>query len=59
VSLFWKILVAFMIAMTITSVGAIYVDLMDREPVIPQSDFEGRLKSSARFAALAAAASAS
>jgi two-component system OmpR family sensor kinase len=42
VSLFWKIFVSFMIAMTITSVGAIYVTYQIVSRPLTQSDFEGR-----------------
>jgi len=42
VSLFWKIFVSFMIAMTITSVGAIYVTYRIVSRPFTQSDFEGR-----------------
>ena len=41
-SLFWKIFVSFMIAMTITSVGAIYVTYRIVSRPFTQSDFEGR-----------------
>ena len=41
-SLFWKIFVSFMIAMTITSVGAIYVSFQIVSRPLTQSDFEGR-----------------
>jgi two-component system sensor histidine kinase CpxA len=42
VSLFWKIFVSFMIAMTITSVGAIYVTYQIVSRPLTQSEFEGR-----------------
>jgi signal transduction histidine kinase len=42
VSLFWKIFVSFMIAMTITSVGAIYVTYQLVSRPLTQTDFEGR-----------------
>jgi signal transduction histidine kinase len=42
VSLFWKIFVSFMIAMTITSVGAIYVTYRIVSQPLTQTDFEGR-----------------
>jgi two-component system sensor histidine kinase CpxA len=42
VSLFWKIFVSFMIAMTITSVGAIYVTYQIVSRVETRTDFEGR-----------------
>jgi signal transduction histidine kinase len=42
VSLFWKIFVSFMIAMTITSVGAIYVTYRIVSRPLTQTDFEGR-----------------
>jgi two-component system sensor histidine kinase CpxA len=42
VSLFWKIFVSFMIAMTITSVGAIYVTYRIVSRPFTQTDFEGR-----------------
>ncbi len=41
-SLFWKIFVSFMIAMTITSVGAIYVTYRIVSRPFTQTDFEGR-----------------
>ena len=41
-SLFWKIFVSFMIAMTITSVGAIYVTYRIVSRPLTQTDFEGR-----------------
>lgn len=41
-NLFWKIFVSFMIAMTITSVGAIYVSFQIVSRPLTQSDFEGR-----------------
>ncbi|HET7608049.1 MAG TPA: ATP-binding protein [Gammaproteobacteria bacterium] len=41
-SLFWKIFVSFMIAMTITSVGAIYVTVQLVNQPLTLSDFEGR-----------------
>jgi two-component system sensor histidine kinase CpxA len=40
--LFWKIFVSFMIAMTITSVGAIYVTYRIVSRPLTQTDFEGR-----------------
>ena len=40
--LFWKIFVSFMIAMTVTSVGAIYVSFRLANQPITQADFEGR-----------------
>jgi two-component system sensor histidine kinase CpxA len=42
VSLFWKIFVSFMVAMTITSVGAIYVTNRIVSRPLTQTDFEGR-----------------
>jgi two-component system, OmpR family, sensor kinase len=42
VSLFWKIFVSFMIAMTITSVGAVYVTYRIVSRPLTQTDFEGR-----------------
>jgi len=42
VSLFWKIFASFMIAMTVTSVGAIYVTYWIVSRPLTQSDFEGR-----------------
>jgi hypothetical protein len=42
VSLFWKIFVSFMIAMTITSVGAIYVTYWIVSRPLTQTDFAGR-----------------
>jgi two-component system, OmpR family, sensor kinase len=42
VSLFWKIFASFMIAMTITSVGAIYVTYRIVSRPLTQTDFEGR-----------------
>jgi two-component system, OmpR family, sensor kinase len=42
VSLFWKIFVSFMIAMTVTSVGAIYVTYQIVSRPLTQTDFEGR-----------------
>jgi signal transduction histidine kinase len=42
VSLFWKIFVSFMIAMTVTSVGAIYVTYQIVSRPLTQSEFEGR-----------------
>jgi two-component system, OmpR family, sensor kinase len=42
VSLFWKIFVSFMIGMTITSVGAIYVTYRIVSRPFTQTDFEGR-----------------
>ena len=41
-NLFWKIFVSFMIAMTITSVGAIYVSFQLANQPLTLSDFEGR-----------------
>ena len=40
--LFWKIFVSFMIAMTVTSVGAIYVSFQIANQALGQIDFEGR-----------------
>jgi len=42
VSLFWKIFVSFMIAMTVTSAGAIYVTYQIVSRPLTQNDFEGR-----------------
>jgi two-component system sensor histidine kinase CpxA len=42
VGLFWKIFVSFMIAMTVTSVGAIYVTVWLSNQPLTQADFEGR-----------------
>jgi two-component system, OmpR family, sensor kinase len=42
VSLFWKIFVSFMIAMTLTSVGAIYVTYRIVSRPLTQTDFDGR-----------------
>ena len=42
--LFWKIFVSFMIAMTVTSVGAIYVSFQLANQPLTLSDFEGRDK---------------
>jgi two-component system sensor histidine kinase CpxA len=42
VSLFWKIFVSFMVAMTITSVGAIYVTYRIVSRPETQTEFEGR-----------------
>jgi len=42
VSLFWKIFVSFMIAMTVTSVGAIYVTYRIVSRPLTQTEFEGR-----------------
>jgi signal transduction histidine kinase len=42
VNLFWKIFVSFMIAMTITSVGAVYVTYRIVSRPLTQTDFEGR-----------------
>jgi two-component system sensor histidine kinase CpxA len=42
VSLFWKIFVSFMIAMTVTSVGAVYVTYQIVSRPLTQSEFEGR-----------------
>ena len=41
-SLFWKIFVSFMVAMTVTSVGAIYVTVQLVNQPLTLSDFEGR-----------------
>ena len=41
-SLFWKIFVSFMIAMTITSVGAIFVTYRIVSRPLTQTDFDGR-----------------
>ena len=41
-SLFWKIFVSFMIAMTVTSVGAVYVSFRLGNQALEQVDFEGR-----------------
>ncbi len=41
-NLFWKIFVSFMIAMTITSVGAIYVTYQIVSRPLTQTEFEGR-----------------
>ena len=41
-SLFWKIFVSFMIAMTVTSVGAIYVTYRIVSRPLTQTEFEGR-----------------
>ena len=41
-SLFWKIFLSFMVAMTITSVGAIYVTVQLVNQPLTLSDFEGR-----------------
>jgi two-component system sensor histidine kinase CpxA len=41
-SLFWKIFVSFMIAMTITSAGAIYVTYQIVSRPLTQTEFEGR-----------------
>ncbi len=41
-NLFWKIFASFMIAMTITSVGAIYVTYRIVSRPLTQTDFEGR-----------------
>ena len=41
-SLFWKIFVSFMVAMTITSVGAIYVTYRIVSRPLTQTEFEGR-----------------
>ena len=40
--LFWKIFVSFMVAMTVTSVGAIYVSFHIARQALTQIDFEGR-----------------
>jgi two-component system sensor histidine kinase CpxA len=42
VSLFWKIFISFMVAMTITSVGAIYVTYRIVSRPLTQTEFEGR-----------------
>jgi two-component system sensor histidine kinase CpxA len=42
VGLFWKIFVSFMIAMTVTSVGAIYVTYQIVSRPLTQTEFEGR-----------------
>src|SRR5688572_23022146 len=44
VGLFWKIFVAFMIAMTVTSVGAIYVTFQLANAPLTLTDFDGRDK---------------
>jgi signal transduction histidine kinase len=41
-SLFWKIFLSFMVAMTVTSVGAIYVTYQIVSRPLTQTDFEGR-----------------
>jgi two-component system sensor histidine kinase CpxA len=41
-SLFWKIFVSFMIAMTVTSVGAVYVSFTLASQALEQINFEGR-----------------
>ena len=41
-SLFWKIFLSFMVAMTVTSVGAIYVTVRLVNQPLTLSDFEGR-----------------
>jgi signal transduction histidine kinase len=41
-SLFWKIFVSFMVAMTVTSVGAIYATYQIVSRPLTQTDFEGR-----------------
>ncbi len=41
-ALFWKIFVSFMVAMTVTSVGAIYVSFRIATQPWTQADFEGR-----------------
>lgn len=41
-SLFWKIFVSFMIAMTVTSAGAVYVSFRLGNQAVEQVDFEGR-----------------
>lgn len=41
-SLFWKIFLSFMVAMTVTSVGAIYVTYQIASQPLTQSEFEGR-----------------
>ncbi len=50
-SLFWKIFVSFMIAMTITSVGAVYVTYRIVSRPLTQTDFEGRQEIIAEAAA--------
>jgi two-component system sensor histidine kinase CpxA len=42
VTLFWKIFISFMVAMTITSVGAIYVTYRIVSRPLTQTEFEGR-----------------
>jgi two-component system sensor histidine kinase CpxA len=42
VSLFWKIFISFMVAMTITSVGAIYVTYQIVSRPLTQTEFDGR-----------------
>jgi signal transduction histidine kinase len=42
VSLFWKIFLSFMVAMTVTSVGAIYVTYQIVSRPLTQTEFEGR-----------------
>jgi two-component system sensor histidine kinase CpxA len=44
VGLFWKIFVSFMVAMTVTSVGAIYVSFRIISQPQTQAEFEGREK---------------
>jgi hypothetical protein len=41
-SLFWKIFVSFMIAMTVTSVGAVYVSFQLASQALDQVNVEGR-----------------
>jgi len=41
-SLFWKIFVAFMIAMTVTTVGAVYVSFQLASQALEQVNVEGR-----------------
>jgi len=42
VNVFWKIFLSFMIAMTVTSVGAIYVSVRLVSQPLTQADFDGR-----------------
>jgi two-component system sensor histidine kinase CpxA len=42
VGLFWKIFISFLIAMTVTSVGAIYVSFRFVNQPLTQADFDGR-----------------
>jgi signal transduction histidine kinase len=51
VGLFWKILVSFMIAMTVTSVGAIYVSFRFANQALEQVNVEGRDRIIAEVAA--------